>query len=330
MNKCLSIVIIIFSLLCFSKQVDAQSLSALEKNYTESKKNLDNANHVLDSLKAVLNKKADALEIEKSKTNPDGDTIVDMMSAFVVISNNYEDQQKRVNQFGKKLDAIVTDLSKKYSSIIDSLHTLQSPDTFNGDKDILDSEILFYMEKKISISPKIPLLSFDPVKLLKLDPGKTKDSLEAIVYKEYLQNAYKEINNHLENVEHRYSEVNGILLLQKKTEKFLKETEFGNDIPTKNSSTENKTTSARYDGDDNGIGVVHDAAALPQQYQDYALLLNQINIDLTSGNKLDWQVVPVDKDTPVDLFQYKKMLEDLKKKLLEYKFVLSNKIGNNK
>ena len=330
MNKCLLIVVIIFSFLFISKPVNAQSLSVIEKNYAVSKKNLDNANHVLDSLKTVLNKKADEIEIEKSKTNPDEDKIVELMSSFVVISNNYEAQRKKVNQLGKKVDTVVFDLSKKYSSIIDSLRSLGSSDTFNGDKDKLDSEILFYMEKKISVSPKILMLSFDPAKLLKLDLRNTKDSLEAIVYKEYLQNAYKEINNHLENVEHRYSEVSSILLLQKKTEKFLKETEFGNDIPTKNSSTENKTTIVRYGGDDEGTGVVHDAAALPQQYHDYALLLNQINIDLTSGNKLDWQVVPVDGDTPIDLTQYKKMLEDLKKKLLEYKFVLGNRIGNNK
>lgn len=328
MNKSLLIVVII-SFLFVSKQVNAQSLSVFEKNYTVSKKNFENAKHVLDSLKTVLNKKADEIEIEKSKTNHDDDKIVDMMSSFVVISNNYEDQKDKVTRLEKKLNAIVTDLNKKYSSIIDSLSSLQSSDTFNGDKNKLDSEILFYMEKKISISPKIPLLSFDPVKLLKLDSRKTKDSLEAVVYKEYMQNAYKEINSHLENVEHRYSEVSSILLLQKKTEKFLKETEFGNDIPTKSSSTENKTTSVSFGGDDNGIGTVRDAV-MSAQYHDYALLLNQLNIDLTSGNKLDWQVIPTDGNSPMDLTQYKKMLEDLKKKLLEYKFVLSNKIGNNK
>ena len=313
MNKCLLIVVIIFSFLFISKPGNAQSLSVIEKNYAVSKKNLDNANHVLDSLKTVLNKKADEIEIEKSKTNPDEDKIVELMSSFVVISNNYEAQRKKVNQLGKKVDTVVFDLSKKYSSIIDSLRSLGSSDTFNEDKDKLDSEILFYMEKKISISPRIPLLSFDPAKLLKLDPRNTKDSLEAIVYKEYLQNAYKEINNHLENVEHRYSEVSSILLLQKKTEKFLKETEFENDIPTKSSATENKTASVRFYGDDGGVRTSNDAL-LPQQYHDYALLLNQINIDLTSGNKLDWQVVPVDGDTPIDLTQYKKMLEDLKEK----------------
>ena len=64
-----------------------------------------------------------------------------------------------------------------------------------------------------------------------------------------------------------------------------------------------------------------------EQLHGYALLLNQLNLDLSSGKKLSLQVEPMDGNSSLSLKQYKKMLEELKKKLQEYKLVLSNKIN---
>lgn len=325
-------VLVILLLSLFPEQVNSQSLTELEKNYINAKKNLENANHVLDSLKIVLNKKANQIDHEKSKQNADNDKIIEMMSSSVVVSNKYESQQKKVNQIENRITSIINELNKKYTSIIDSLQTLQNSDEFNGDKEQLDSQVLFYTEKKLAVAPKISLLSFDPSRLLKIDPGKTKDSLECTIYKEYLENAYAEISSDLKDVEQRYSEISRILLLQKKTERFLKETEFDNGIPTEGSTPDKKY--ATYTGSGRDVnpdpGVVEERAIVIDQYRGFTLLLNQLNIDPTSGDKLDRQLLQIGENSSLDLKQYKKVLVELRKKLQEYKLVLGNKIGNNK
>jgi len=307
-----------------------QSTSEFEISYNYSKNNLEKEKYVLDSLKLLLNEKANLIDYEKNKKNVDKDKIVALMSSSVVISNKYESQQKKVKQLGKKVESIEKELSKRYTAIIDSLQSLQSSGELTGDKEKIDSEVLLYIEKKLAVVPRISLLSFDPVKLLKIDHGKTKDTLENVIYQEYLQNAYAEVNTYLANVDEHYSEINHIILLQKKTEKFLKEAEFENGIRTESSTSGGINTEANRDGSFIDPTVLAENKQMIEQFRGYTLLLNQLNLGLSTGNKFDWQIESMDGSSSLSLKQYKKVLEDLKKKLQDYKLVLGNKIGTHK
>ena len=123
------------------------NFSDLERSYIISKANLEKANHILDSLKIVLNAKASQIDYEKSKKNADSDKIKEMMSSSVLLSNTFELQQKKVNQIEKKIQSIINDLSKKYTSIIDSLQALRNSKEIDGDTKYIDSKVLFYTEK---------------------------------------------------------------------------------------------------------------------------------------------------------------------------------------
>jgi len=306
-----------------------QSLPDLEKNYYSLEKNLEKGKAVLDSLTIKLNEKANQIDYEKSKNDPDKDKIVKLMSASITISNKYDAQQKKVTQLQTKLESVKKELDKRYTSIIDSLQTLQNSGEFTGDKNKLNSEILFYTEAKLAIAPKISLLSFDPAKLLKVDPLKTKDSLEKAIYKEYLQNALTEVNHHLTNIDQQHSEVNQMLLLEKKTEKFLKETEFQSGMRTQSSSRSETNLNASPQVDENFFAGVRDAdnaTKITEQFRGYTLLLNQLNLSISGGlsvnDKLEWYSAP----ERLSLKEYKNLLEELREKLQEYKLVLENKI----
>jgi hypothetical protein len=305
-----------------------QSLTDLEKNYYTTEKNLKKEKIVLDSLKLVLNAKGNEIDIEKNKKNADKDKIVELMSALITVSNKYDAQQKKVVQLQTKFESSKIELDKEYSAIIDSLKTLQSSGEFRGDMNKLNSDILYYTETKLAIGPKISLLSFDPSKLLKIDPNKSRDSLEKAIYMEYLQDALSEVDYHLKNINEQHSEINQMLALEKKTEKFLKETEFQKGIRTQSSNrsgtnSESLTDEATF----GGVNNRDNAVKITEQFRVYTLLLNQLNVsiaeDLSATDKLEWG----SEGERLSLKEYRNLLEELRKKLQDYKLVLGNKIG---
>ena len=321
-------VFILFSLIFLSaSNILAQSTSELEVRYNSSKKILVKENNILDSLKTLLNEKADQINFEKNKKNADKDKIVELMSSSVLISDKYELQQRKVRQLDNTVGSLEKELTNRYTSIIDSLQSLKNSGNFSGDKDKLDSEVLIYLEKKLKLAPKISLLSFDPAELLKINPDKNKDSLGNAIYREYLQNAFDELNNHLANVDEQYTEIKNIILLQEKTEKFLKETEFEGGLRTERSASDRSSTNENRSSAFSDQTTFSGEARMIEQLHGYNLLLNQLNLDLSSGKKLSLQVESMDGNSSLSLKQYKKMLEELRKKLQEYKLVLSNKIN---
>jgi hypothetical protein len=321
-------VFILFSLIFLSaSDILAQSTSELEMSYNNSKKNLVKETNILDSLKILLNEKANQIDYEKNKKDADKNKIVELMSSSVIISDKYELQQRKVRQLENTVDSLGKKLSNRYTSTIDSLQSLKNSGDFSGDRDKLDSEVLLNLEKKLELVPKISLLSFDPAELLKINPDKNKDSLGNAIYMEYLQSAYDELYNHLANVDEQYTEIKNIILLQKKTEKFLKETEFEGGLRTERSASDRSSTnenrSSVFTDQTNFSGETR----IIEQLHGYTLLLNQLSLDLSSGKKLSLQVESMDGNSSLSLKQYKKMLEELREKLQEYKLVLSNKIN---
>ncbi len=97
-------------------------------------------------------------------------------------------------------------------------------------RESLDNEILFYTEKRLLVSPQIEMLSFNPKKILEIDLGKAKNNVERASLNEYLFSALTEVSAVLSDVTKQSKEANDALTLQKKTSKFLAETEFDRDF----------------------------------------------------------------------------------------------------
>jgi hypothetical protein len=163
----LLIIILIVTPVC------AQSLGELEKRHEQLNNQFIKENKILDSLKNIFSHRTNEIDSEKKRHEPDKDKIVDLMSGSITLLNRIEDQNKKINLLGKDISNVKQQLHKHYTSIIDSLELKKKTGRKNGDR--LDAEILNYTEKKLLVAPPIPLLSFNPGKILvKLKTPKKK------------------------------------------------------------------------------------------------------------------------------------------------------------
>jgi hypothetical protein len=243
------------------------------------------------------------------------------MSGSASLSNKIEWHQKKIDRLGKDIEEIKKKLDEKYSQVIDSLEADKKSGKANEEK--INSEILSYTEKKLLASPKIPMLSFNPEKILKIDLSKIKDEKEKKVYGEYLQNAYSEVNDLLNNINEMNEETTQIISLQKKTKKFLEESEFESGIIARSTSpqtSENLSVDA-------GPNLSFEREAITPQIQAYNLLLNQLNLNQSSENDIKWRLTIERIGSSFNIEDYQSLLKEVKKRLQDYKLVLANKIG---
>lgn len=303
--------------------VCAQSLGGLEKKYDRLNNQYLRENKILDSLKNSFSSRTDEIDTEKKKSEPDKDKIVDLMAGSITLSNRIEEQNKKVNLLEKDIDNVKQQLHKRYTSIIDSLELKKKTGRENGDR--LNAQILNYTEKKLLVAPPIPLLSFNPEKILGIDIAKINDSKEKALYEEYLNSALNEVDKLWKNTNELSSEVDQIVLLQKKTEKFLEEAELESGVihQSRNIALTDETRA----GFSGGPVNIEDAT-LGTQVESYRLILNQLNFDTSVNVDLDWKITT--KDTKLNLREYQKLLKEVKKRLQELKLVLVNKTGFRK
>jgi len=305
--------------------VDAQSLIQLEKKYEQLSNQYIKEKVIYDSLKNIFSLRTNEIDAEKKKANPDKDKIVDLMAGSITLSNRIEEQNKKINLLEKDIDNVKQQLHKQYSSLIDSLELKKKTDKKNDD--VLDAEILNNTEKKLLVAPQIPILSFKPEKILKIDLGKTKSAEEKALYKEYLDNALNEVNTLLENVGKQSSEADQVFALQNKTKKFLEETELESRILIRsqqsNVRSEEAVSTFRNSPED-----VAASNSLSRQVKNYHVILRQLDIEQLSRTNINWKVSFDEMERNLSLKDYQKLLKEVKKRLQEFKLVLANKIGS--
>ena len=312
-----------FSISTFNFVASPQSIDLLEKQYDGLKSTVEIENASLDSLKNILENRAKQIESEKQKENPDDDKIVKLMAGSVTLFNTIDNKQEKLDERIlqlKKLGKILEDI---YSVKIDSLNQLKKSSKEKAGE--LDNEILFYTEKRLLVSPQIEMLSFNPKKILEIDLSKTKNSVERVSLSEYLFTALTEVSVVLSDVIKQSKEVNDALMLQKKTSKFLAETEFDRDFRLGNisrSSTERNDVNASFGGE-NKLGIA-------DQVNSYALLLDQLKIFDKSASINSQKFIYKHGEANFSLKDYAELLKEVKQKLSDYKLVLTNKIEQSK
>jgi len=312
-------------------KTQAQSVKYLENRYDSLTVTLQKEKTKLDSLNKVLNSRVQQINDEKSKQNPDKDKITQLMASSVTISNEVDLQQKTVSRIETEIESMKEPLNKKYSAIIDSLNSMIKKDNSNVNKDKIQSEIVLYTEKKLSVAPKINLLSFHPDKILEINLNKIDSTSEKKMYEEYLQKALTEVNDRLKNVDHQSKEVGQIIELKKKTKRFLEETEFGSNVHPQTfayETTPNNAENYRTTSPGNAIGETKEASYALQALS-YSFLLNQLNTPQFPETKIKWNTFLKNKNSNISIEEYDQLLKDVKKRLDEYKLVLLHKLGKN-
>ncbi len=315
-------------LILFAAQTYAQDLTKIENEYLIIQNKLEQENAVLDSLKNILDLKAKKIDDEKNKNKPDEKLIVKLMSGSANLSNEIDMRQNKIKVDQKKSEGYRKDLNRLYSERIDSLQELDKLEKFSGNKSDLKKEILYYTEKKLSVTPQIALLSFHPDKILGIDLNKINDPSEKKIYEDYLGNALTEVNTHLRNLNESIAETDNILTLQKKTNKFIEESEFDFGI-----SPQNNISKPGLAGPDAVSGYVTNNVKNRAVYErnaiDYSLLLNQLNFK-PLNSKLKWMVSVNEKNSVRSLSEYNDLQKEVRKRLLEYKLILTNKLNTGK
>ncbi len=332
--KYVKIICIFFLLFFFSMDLNAQELTKpdyrtgiLESNYDSLTASLQTETANLDSLKKILDIRAKKINDERNKPNPDKSFIIKLMSGSANLSNEIESRQNKINLLEKQIENLKQRLNGIYTAKIDSLEMLEKSGNYKGNKEDLRSTILYYTEKKVFVSPKIPLLSFRPEKILQVDLNKVKDPNERKLYEDYFKKALKEVDNRLASVNESIKESNSILSLQKKTNKFLEETEFDYTIPPRTDITQPAQTRTDALTLLGSSPVKAIGASYENNLIEYSMLLNQLNFQ-PLDSKLKWIVSLKGKHSIPSLNEYDKLLKEVKKRLLDYKLILTNKINS--
>ncbi len=310
-------------------------LIELEKKYNDLQNSFTNEKMVLDSLKEKYNRRVKEINLEKDKTKPDNHEITSLMANSVNLSNNIDEQQKKIDKIGKSITSVKIKLNEKYTGIIDSLKNIQAEEKVDNEK--IENLILFYATKRLEVTPEIYRLSFNPYKILELDLNRSNDSAYKKVYSEYLTGAMNEVNNVLANISEESNEINQVVELQRKASRFVEETELESGITSsKLSQAEEKSTSTET-GTDPGIGTSNGfyddgkrSSNLNSNIKVYEQLLNQLNTikTLSVRQMPDETIQTLEKN--IDLSTYGKLLKEVKKRLVEYKRLLEQKSGSFK
>jgi hypothetical protein len=324
--KNITMIICILTLVAF--EAYCQDPQSLETKFSSLNKTLIIEKTKLDSLNNYLNDKVKEINGEKEKKVRDNEKITQLMASSVTISSDIDNQRKKVDSIGTEIEVLKRDLTARYSSIIDSLNSLEKGTIKDVDKKEIESLIAVYTEKKLNVAPKINLLSLYPEKILEIDLSKVNNSTEKQMYRDYLQTALGEVNERLDDVEARMEETKKIITLNKKTKRFLEESEFETNIRPQNLSNGGQVASTDYNKN-NGITTLSQSG-LALQAESYNLLLNQLNLNTKTDANSKWNIFFDNKNPSINIEEYQKLLTLVKKRLEEYRLVLLHKLNKTK
>lgn len=228
---------------CLSASVvfaKAQSISDLESNYNEVGKTLREEQIILDSLRQQLEYSAKQIDIEKSRTYSNRDLITSLMTNGVYLSSRIKEHQKIVAVLENQLLEIRDVLDQMYRHRIDSLKEVEK--NYPGDRTALQNKILTWTEKRILLSPVIKSLTFDPQRVQDIKLSATTDSLERIIYTDYLNKALAEVDAFSKSIKQTRREYEDIIDLRKKTDEFIEDVSEQRSIGFFMTSRTEKTT----------------------------------------------------------------------------------------
>lgn len=211
-----------------------------------------------------------------------------------------------------------------YSASLDSLNQLKNNRYPGRVPEVIQREILFLTEKKLFASPRIPGLSLNPDKMLKMDLKNARNEREQTLYREYLQNALRELDLQAKNVNESIKETDEIVYLQKKAGRFLDEAEFQNEIrPGRAGKLPGGNAAA---SDLYGGPLTSKDAFRSSNISSYTGLLMQLQAVTSPSIKPVW-LEKGRTGKQMSMSDYSGLLKEVKKNLSEYREILVNKLS---
>ncbi len=320
----------IYIFLCLiSVSLYGQSLSQLELNFQNLKYSLKMEQAKLDSLNTVHNNMISDIYNEKKNEYADEDKISEMLASAVVVSNQIRKEQIELGKIESKFEDLKKNLDIQYTTKIDSINILKNSTTNLSEEELLKSEKIKYIEKRMIVAAKIYSLSFDPQKLIQYKPSALNDTLEKKIYGEYLGNALEEVEKQSQQLALLKNEIEEVVNLQTESSDFIEDVDSEMMF---NPALQSSQLSARNEGvylggDPNRLD--NQISNIYSQANSYLNILNQLKTSTTINAPSQWQT-PTDT-IPANLTfqQYLNLLEDVDKMLKDYRTILEHKLESN-
>jgi len=272
----------------------------------------ENDNRLLQ-LTGELESKVEFINLRKAEPGFDEDEIKNLMSNTANLTNQIERLQVERDSLTKKYNQIKNDLYLKYTGKIDSLNKSGLPEQ---EKNSLITKLI---EKRLYVSPKIEILSFEPSKILSIDTK--KDSQDIKIQREFLTSAKDEIESKLNELSELKNEIATVIDLNRETKDFLEEAEFDNDISYFRSTVQSNETSRNASL---GGGNEYNNS-LKTQADTFTEILTQ----------LDYNDVPDERTYSLnnilinnDIEEFNRLILSVEQQLNDYKTVINNKLKN--
>lgn len=299
--------LLIFFMISFVRY--GQSESVVNK-YNLLKINLNKNESELDSLNVLLKRKINLINIEKEKK--DNSKIVELLSSTSNLTNRIELQEIELESLKVEFNLIKKELYSYYSNQIDSIKKISGTN--------ISPKIVELTEKKLAVSNKIDLLSFEPAKVIGLVP--TNDSIKKQIYYEYLSSAKQEVDEKITEIKKLKSEIRSIITLNEEKEAFLEEFEFENNISRYNSGNQTSSLAeADYFGD-----VDVESNSLKAQAFSFNNILTQLKFDKRTNQTYSIKSIRDGFYTKNNLKDFFELISQVENQLADYQIVIKNKL----
>ena len=214
--------------------INEEKLIALEKTISETE---SKSNALRIEMDQRL-KHADSLKTIGSSEK----VLMDYTAASFRLSQQFENTANLLEKLKLELNQIHSTLYIQYSVKIDSLKPLPKSSQ-------LDGHLFVLMSKRLQVSPLAGNLHFNPQQLATIDFN-TQDSLSLLIYKQYLQEASRELSSEIASIENKEVEIAQIAALESKADEFMEEMEESNMLQMVSSSAEDTRENSFYGNGD--------------------------------------------------------------------------------
>lgn len=282
----------------------SQANIKLENDYNKNLSKLNLVNKSNDSLNLLLQKKTIQIENEKNKSDKNSNLLNELYSQFSNLAQKVKSKTAEINKIKENIEKNRLAIYNYYSTKLDSLNSISNPNSS------IERQILNYSQKVLVYSPKIVPLKYEPSKLIELQ----KQSKDNNYLADYFIEAANEVDQQLTVIDNMINEVTQIDRTKRRTEEFIQEVDFSNNMIVTSNLLKNDNT-VRTDNIEKNYGT------LTTNINSLSIIINQIS----SAGIINEKNLKNINEKNVSLEQYKNYLLEVKKYLIVYKKVLNQK-----
>ncbi|MEJ2635373.1 MAG: hypothetical protein P8184_08785 [Calditrichia bacterium] len=300
-----------------------QNTASLENQRSELLHKIQLQEKTVNALQTQLDSATSRIEKEKSAHGENSGKITKLLAGAFSLSNKVEEEKQRKSALEQELQETNQKLDIRYTEIIDSMQALKKSRKAGQQSD-MDRQILETVEKKLSVSPQIEGLSFNPGQIAGIHLREARDSTEYAIYRDYLKNALADVTQHQTRIEKLEKELEEVALLKKKSEEFLEEAGAERDMGLFAQTVSPIATAEPTYGQ-----ISTDAArqATGAQVQSLFLIMRQLDNGAEDMSRARWKS-PLDSgDVVLSIPDYLKLLKKTNAILEQQKLLLLHKLG---